>query len=73
MFFCLLLLQSSEIKVLEADMLDLPFSNGVFDVIIEKGTMVNIQSVMVIHLILSEFLYMILGTLILKISPLLCL
>jgi len=27
------------IKVLEADMLDLPFSNGVFDVIIEKGTM----------------------------------
>ncbi|XP_059459260.1 uncharacterized protein LOC132188741 [Corylus avellana] len=28
-----------EIKVLEADMLDLPFSNGVFDVIIEKGTM----------------------------------
>lgn len=28
-----------EIKVLEADMLDLPFSNEVFDVIIEKGTM----------------------------------
>jgi hypothetical protein len=49
MFFCLpfFLLQSSGIKVLEADMLDLPFSNGVFDVIIEKGTMVNVQFVMV--------------------------
>lgn len=32
----------SEIKVLEADMLDLPFSNECFDVVIEKGTMVNI-------------------------------
>lgn len=29
----------NEIKVLEADMLDLPFSNECFDVIIEKGTM----------------------------------
>ncbi|KAG2705574.1 hypothetical protein I3843_05G053200 [Carya illinoinensis] len=28
-----------EIKVLQADMLDLPFSDGCFDVIIEKGTM----------------------------------
>ncbi|PSS29397.1 Endothelin-converting enzyme 2 region like [Actinidia chinensis var. chinensis] len=28
-----------EIKVLEADMLDLPFSNESFDVVIEKGTM----------------------------------
>ncbi|PKI58814.1 hypothetical protein CRG98_020804 [Punica granatum] len=28
-----------EIKVLEADMLDLPFTNEVFDVVIEKGTM----------------------------------
>ncbi|XAR72844.1 Endothelin-converting enzyme 1 [Bertholletia excelsa] len=28
-----------EIKVLEADMLDLPFSNDCFDVVIEKGTM----------------------------------
>ncbi|MBA0666744.1 hypothetical protein Goklo_003114, partial [Gossypium klotzschianum] len=28
-----------EIKVLEADMLDLPFSNERFDVVIEKGTM----------------------------------
>ncbi|KAK9286443.1 hypothetical protein L1049_014840 [Liquidambar formosana] len=28
-----------EIKVLEADMLDLPFSNECFDVVIEKGTM----------------------------------
>lgn len=31
----------SEIKVLEADMLDLPFSNECFDVVIEKGTMVK--------------------------------
>nr|QTZ19452.1 methyltransferase 13 [Bixa orellana] len=29
----------TEIKVLEADMLDLPFSNECFDVVIEKGTM----------------------------------
>ncbi|KAF3951474.1 hypothetical protein CMV_022876 [Castanea mollissima] len=29
----------NEIKVLEADMLDLPFSNECFDVVIEKGTM----------------------------------
>lgn len=28
-----------EIKVLEADMLDLPFEDGCFDVVIEKGTM----------------------------------
>ncbi|KAJ4716448.1 methyltransferase-like protein 13 [Melia azedarach] len=28
-----------EIKVVEADMLDLPFSDGCFDVVIEKGTM----------------------------------
>ncbi|PHU10571.1 hypothetical protein BC332_22431 [Capsicum chinense] len=28
-----------EIKVLEADMLDLPFDDGCFDVVIEKGTM----------------------------------
>ncbi|XP_021896713.1 methyltransferase-like protein 13 [Carica papaya] len=28
-----------EIKVLEADMLDLPFSNECFDVVVEKGTM----------------------------------
>lgn len=52
-------------------MLDLPFSNEVFDVIIEKGTMVNLQSVMVFLSILPEFLYMILGTLIILISPLL--
>ena len=32
----------SEIKVLEADMLDLPFSDESFDVVIEKGTTVNI-------------------------------
>lgn len=37
---------SSEIKVLEADMLDLPFSNECFDVVIEKGTMVNLQFTM---------------------------
>jgi hypothetical protein len=75
MFFCLpfFLLQSSGIKVLEADMLDLPFSNGVFDVIIEKGTMVNVQFVMFSLSILSEFLYVILGTLIIMIPPLLCL
>lgn len=35
------LFPSSEIKVVEADMLDLPFSDGCFDVVIEKGTMVN--------------------------------
>lgn len=29
----------AEIKVLEADMLDLPFTNECFDVVIEKGTM----------------------------------
>uniref|UniRef100_A0A7N2RDK6 Methyltransferase domain-containing protein n=1 Tax=Quercus lobata TaxID=97700 RepID=A0A7N2RDK6_QUELO len=29
----------NEIKVLEADMLNLPFSNECFDVVIEKGTM----------------------------------
>ncbi|GMP48255.1 hypothetical protein CsSME_00015672 [Camellia sinensis var. sinensis] len=29
----------NEIKVLEADMLDLPFTNECFDVVIEKGTM----------------------------------
>ena len=75
MFFCppFFLLQPSEIKVLEADMLDLPFSNGVFDVIIEKGTMVNVQFVMVFLSILSEFLYVIRGTLIIMIPPLLCL
>lgn len=39
--FPFLLPSSSEIKVLEADMLDLPFSNESFDVVIEKGTMVN--------------------------------
>eukprot|EP00257_Ricinus_communis_P016406 XP_015574573.1 EEF1A lysine methyltransferase 4 isoform X1 [Ricinus communis] len=33
----------NEIKVLEADMLDLPFSDKCFDVVIEKGTMVNRQ------------------------------
>ena len=32
----------SDIKVLEADMLDLPFGNECFDVVIEKGTMVGI-------------------------------
>lgn len=37
----------SEIKVLEADMLDLPFSNECFDVVIEKGTMVNLLFKMV--------------------------
>ncbi|KAA3463537.1 methyltransferase-like protein 13 [Gossypium australe] len=37
--FCFLVTSLSEIKVLEADMLDLPFSNECFDVVIEKGTM----------------------------------
>jgi ubiquinone/menaquinone biosynthesis C-methylase UbiE len=36
---------SSEIKVLEADMLDLPFNDECFDVVIEKGTMVKRQCV----------------------------
>lgn len=31
-----------EIKVLEADMLDLPFEDECFDVVIEKGTMVKL-------------------------------
>lgn len=30
-----------EIKVLEADMLDLPFEDQCFDIVIEKGTMVE--------------------------------
>ena len=34
---------SSDIQVLEADMLDLPFANGSFDVVIEKGTMVSLK------------------------------
>lgn len=48
---------SSEIKVLEADMLDLPFSNECFDVVIEKGTMVNMKFVMFFLLDVLEFLY----------------
>lgn len=32
----------SDIKVVEADMLDLPFGSECFDVVIEKGTMVCI-------------------------------
>ena len=48
---------SPEIKVLEADMLNLPFSNECFDVVIEKGTMVNMQFVMFFLLDVLEFLY----------------
>lgn len=48
---------SPEIKVLEADMLDLPFSNECFDVVIEKGTMVNMKFVMFFLLDVLEFLY----------------
>jgi len=33
----------SEIKVLEADMLDMPFGDECFDVVVEKGTMVTTQ------------------------------
>lgn len=32
----------SEIRVLEADMLQLPFEDECFDVVIEKGTMVKL-------------------------------
>lgn len=38
-----MLSMSTEIKVLEADMLDLPFEDGCFDVVIEKGTMVLLE------------------------------
>ena len=48
---------SPEIKVLEADMLNLPFSNECFDVVIEKGTMVNMQFMMFFLLEVLEFLY----------------
>ena len=48
---------SPEIKVLEADMLNLPFSNECFDVVIEKGTMVNMQFKMFFLLDVLEFLY----------------
>lgn len=48
---------SPEIKVLEADMLNLPFSNECFDVVIEKGTMVNMQFMMFFLLDVLEFLY----------------
>lgn len=34
----------TEIRVLEADMLDLPFGNECFDVVIEKGTMVILNT-----------------------------
>lgn len=40
--FGLYLFLLSEIKVLEADMLDLPFEDECFDVVIEKGTMVKL-------------------------------
>lgn len=33
----------SEIKVVQADMLDLPFDTECFDVVIEKGTMVKAE------------------------------
>ncbi|CAN1843060.1 EEF1A lysine methyltransferase 4 [Linum perenne] len=36
-----------EIKVLQADMLDLPFGNECFDVVIEKGTMVSLEGCIV--------------------------
>lgn len=38
-------------------MLDLPFSNECFDVVIEKGTMVNMKFVMFFLLDVLEFLY----------------
>lgn len=46
---------SSEIKVLEADMLDLPFSDGCFDVVIEKGTMVNREAIPWFFLVIFQF------------------
>lgn len=41
-FFLFLFVLQSEIKVLEADMLQLPFEDDCFDVVIEKGTMVKL-------------------------------
>lgn len=41
-FSFLFVLLLSDIKVLEADMLHLPFEDECFDVVIEKGTMVNL-------------------------------
>lgn len=38
-------------------MLNLPFSNECFDVVIEKGTMVNMQFMMFFLLDVLEFLY----------------
>lgn len=40
---CLFLDLYSEIKVVQADMLDLPFDSECFDVVIEKGTMVKAE------------------------------
>lgn len=36
-----MLLLCPDIRVLQADMLDLPFADDCFDVVIEKGTMVS--------------------------------
>lgn len=44
-----------EIKVLEADMLDLPFDDQCFDVVIEKGTMVDFILLSTFILLVSEF------------------
>lgn len=41
--FDILIYYYSEIKVVQADMLDLPFDTECFDVVIEKGTMVKMN------------------------------
>lgn len=41
--FDILIYYYSEIKVVQADMLDLPFDTECFDVVIEKGTMVKAE------------------------------
>lgn len=48
---------SSEIKVLEADMLDLPFGDECFDVVIEKGTMVTNHLLVVVSYYLQILVF----------------
>lgn len=46
----------TEIKVLEADMLDLPFEDGCFDVVIEKGTMVLLEVLFWMYYLVQQWL-----------------
>jgi len=49
-----MLSMSTEIKVLEADMLDLPFEDGCFDVVIEKGTMVLLEVLFCMYYLVQQ-------------------